>query len=147
MSCQLLLYSKVTQLSVFIHSFCRISSLMFYHKWLVVVPCAVQQDQSSSLWILCFCFFPPRNLIPASVMSAVKTMALFPLKQWASPQLLPVLGRFWSQRILSWRRGLWAGKTGEIRCECLFRGRSKGRLFSRDLLKWSELYLPTYQTG
>ena len=38
---QFLLYSKVTQLYIL---FVTLSSIMFHHKWLGIVPCAIQQD-------------------------------------------------------------------------------------------------------
>ena len=41
MFCQFLLYSKMTQLCVYIYS---LSSIMVYPKRLDLVPCAVQQD-------------------------------------------------------------------------------------------------------
>ena len=46
MFCQILLYSKVTQsLSPPTHIvFLTLSSIMFHHKWLDIVPCAIQQD-------------------------------------------------------------------------------------------------------
>ena len=42
--CQFLLYSKVTQSYIYIHYFFfTLSSIMFHHKWLDIVPCALQQ--------------------------------------------------------------------------------------------------------
>ena len=42
MLCQFLLYSKVTQLYVDVYIiFLTLPSIMFYHKWLDIVPCAV----------------------------------------------------------------------------------------------------------
>ena len=47
--CQFLLFSKVTQfvcVCVYTQAFFFLdcSSIMFYHKWLDIVPCAIQQD-------------------------------------------------------------------------------------------------------
>ena len=45
MLCQFLLYSKVTQLYIYIYLlFLTSSSTMLHHKWLDVVPYAIQQD-------------------------------------------------------------------------------------------------------
>ena len=52
MFCQFLLYSKVTQFYIYvcmyinyIYSFFLIlSSIMFQHKWLDIVSCAIQQE-------------------------------------------------------------------------------------------------------
>ena len=53
MFCLFLLYSKVTQLFIYIHSFFfTVSSIMFHHKPLDIVPCAVQRDVFSILIIL-----------------------------------------------------------------------------------------------
>ena len=42
---QFLLYYKVTQLYIYIHIiFLTLSSIIFHHKWLDIVPCATQQD-------------------------------------------------------------------------------------------------------
>ena len=41
---QFLLYSKVTQLYIHIHFFPQIILVMSHHKWLDIVPCAIQQD-------------------------------------------------------------------------------------------------------
>ena len=48
MFCQFLLYSKVTQSYVYIYVytyilFLTLSSIMFHHKWLDIVLCAIQQ--------------------------------------------------------------------------------------------------------
>ena len=43
MFCQFLLYSKVTQSYIYTH-FLILSSIMLYHKWLDVVPCAIHRD-------------------------------------------------------------------------------------------------------
>ena len=43
--CQSLLYSKVTQLCTYIHSFFKIFfSIMVYRRILNIVPCAIQKD-------------------------------------------------------------------------------------------------------
>ena len=44
MFCQFLLYSKVTQSYIKIHSV-SVSSIMFHPRRLDIVPCAVQQDR------------------------------------------------------------------------------------------------------
>ena len=45
MLCQFLLYSKVTLSYIYVHIlFLTLSSIMFHHKWLDLVPCATQQD-------------------------------------------------------------------------------------------------------
>ena len=47
MFCQFLLYSKVTQLYIYIHSFFfALSSIMFHHKWLDKIPCAIHQGRN-----------------------------------------------------------------------------------------------------
>ena len=43
--CQFLLYSKMTQSHIHIYIlFLTLSSIMLHHKWLDIVPCAIQQD-------------------------------------------------------------------------------------------------------
>jgi len=47
--CQFLLYSKVTYIYMYIYIythtiFLTLSSIMFYHKWLDIGPCANQQN-------------------------------------------------------------------------------------------------------
>ena len=43
--CQFLWYSKETQLYIHIYIiFLTLSSIMFHHKWLDIVPCAIEQD-------------------------------------------------------------------------------------------------------
>ena len=42
MWCQSLLYSRVTQLSTYRHSFLIFFSIMVYHGILNIVPCAIQ---------------------------------------------------------------------------------------------------------
>ena len=50
MFCQFLLYSKMTQLYIHLYIYMYICtfffsySIMFYHKWLDIVPGAIQQD-------------------------------------------------------------------------------------------------------
>ena len=49
MFCQFLLYSKVTQVYIYIYIyiyilFLTLSSIMFLHEWLDIVPCATQKD-------------------------------------------------------------------------------------------------------
>ena len=43
MFCQFLLYSEVTQLYIYMHSFSTLSSIMFHYRRLDIVPCAIQQ--------------------------------------------------------------------------------------------------------
>ena len=44
MFCPFLLYSKVTQSYIHIHSFSTLSSIMFHCTWWDIVPCAIRQD-------------------------------------------------------------------------------------------------------
>ena len=71
MFCQLLLYSKVTQ--SYIH-FLTLSSIMFHHKWLDIVPCAVQQDLIA---YLCFSFPKPLNMHKPLPLHNKKSLKLF----------------------------------------------------------------------
>ena len=47
MLCQFLLYSKVTQSHIYTHSLSYSSPIMFYPKWLDIVPCVVRQDPTA----------------------------------------------------------------------------------------------------
>ena len=80
--CQFLPYSKVTQSYVHIYIlFLTLSSIIFHHKRLDIVPCAIQQDLIAyPCQIQQFASINPRlpvHLTPSPSFSALATTCLF----------------------------------------------------------------------
>ena len=73
-----MLYSKMTQLHISILFF-TLSSIMFHHKWLNIVPCAIQKNLIAyTIQMQHFAFTNPQLPVhPTPFPSRLATISLF----------------------------------------------------------------------